>query len=161
MLWRVGLGAKAPAPEADTHSPVDMQLLQHFAALEGPVRTLAWPPPSPEAPGNPSSRHLLAVAGHSDRLHVWDTKCRLVPMQHPSLPCRATARSKMRFWSIVQRAPNPSALRLHRDVSAPALEASLQERWKMDLHWLGAPAGAWLARRKWSVCRQRTCCQRT
>ena len=30
-------------------------------------------------------------------------------------------------------------------MSAPALEASLQARWKMGLHWLGAPAGAWLA----------------
>ena len=53
MLWRVGLGATASAPEAGTHRPAAMQLLQHFAALEGPVRTLAWAPPSP---GNPNSK---------------------------------------------------------------------------------------------------------
>ncbi len=66
---------KVVAGEGPQKDAMNVELLLHFPALDGPVRALAWAPPEvATAAGDLAHRHLFAVVGHSDKLSVWDTR---------------------------------------------------------------------------------------
>ena len=62
---------------SEVGSSLALELLQHFAASQQPLRTVSWLPAEmapADATFDQTHRHVFIAAGHSGYLQLWDAR---------------------------------------------------------------------------------------